>query len=140
MQGFPFFNRGFVENLKLEQLLKANFCEKYVGEFVDDAFHGKGMYQWLKGNFYAGDWVGGKMEGLGKFYWREGYVYYGMYKNDLKHGKGEMKWDPYKRHRGNWAFGKKHGYGEEIKFMFDPERDFHLVITAGLWKDNQLKK
>lgn len=98
------------------------------------------MYHWFKGNFYIGDWVDSKMEGLGKFYWREGYVYYGEYKNDLKHGKGEMMWNPYKRHRGNWAFGKKHGYGEEIKIILDPENGFYLVIKAGLWKDNDLKK
>ena len=41
--------------------MKNNFIEKYVGQFVDDEFDGKGMYQWVKGNFYVGDWVKGKM-------------------------------------------------------------------------------
>lgn len=41
--------------------MKTNFLEKYVGDFQNDQFHGKGAYQWSKGNFYVGNWVEGKM-------------------------------------------------------------------------------
>jgi hypothetical protein len=41
--------------------MKKIFCEKYIGQFLDDEFNGKGIYQWAKGNIYVGEWVKGKM-------------------------------------------------------------------------------
>lgn len=99
------------ENFVIDHYRRTKFLENYKGEFLNDKFHGQGIYSWFNGKCYSGEWKNGQMDGVGEFYWPKGTVYRGHYEKDMRHDKGEMIWSFDKRFRGSWAYGIRHGYG-----------------------------
>jgi hypothetical protein len=46
----------FNVNFLIEHHRKTKFLEHYKGDFVNDLFHGQGMYTWFNGKTYSGSW------------------------------------------------------------------------------------
>ena len=67
-----------------------NKGDKYVGDFLDGAFHGQGIYTFANGDRYAGGYVEGKQEGSGTFEWASGKTYHGDWKAGVQHGPGSL--------------------------------------------------
>lgn len=62
----------------------------YFGEWMDDAFEGRGTYIYLDGERYEGQLMRGEREGFGRFYYLNGNVYSGEWEDGIKSGKGEQ--------------------------------------------------
>ncbi|MFT6093313.1 MAG: hypothetical protein ACJA2Q_001209 [Pseudohongiellaceae bacterium] len=70
--GSYFFNLGkWEENKNSEYWLKGN-TENYSGEFLNDHYHGKGVFRWETGKRYEGNFFAGKKHGYGIFYYETG--------------------------------------------------------------------
>ena len=85
--------------------------EIYVGNFINNALTGKGLYTWANGDNYTGDFINGKMHGTGEYLWPEGGKYVGEYINNIKAGKGIFHWTNGRIYEGEFAKGKPHGKG-----------------------------
>ena len=85
---------------------------KYIGEWKDDQFNGKGRLLSINGDFYEGDFVQGKMEGNGIFHsTKYGYNYTGELKNNKFHGKGKLIYDDNTTYEGSFSEGYMNGEG-----------------------------
>ena len=67
--------------------------DKYVGEWQNDEYHGKGVYHYLaanryKGNKYFGEFRFGKANGKGTYVWADKSYYEGEFKDGKSHGRG----------------------------------------------------
>jgi hypothetical protein len=40
----------------------------YVGEYLNDKKHGRGVFTWKDGRKYDGEWKEGKQNGKGRYY------------------------------------------------------------------------
>ena len=58
---------------------------KYVGEFKDDRYHGKGTHTFGYGEKYVGEWKNGSEHGQGTWTETGGGKYVGEWKNGKKH-------------------------------------------------------
>lgn len=59
------------ENKNSEYWLKEN-TENYSGEFLNDHYHGKGVFRWATGKRYEGNFFAGNKHGYGIFYYETG--------------------------------------------------------------------
>ena len=59
----------------------------YMGEMLNDRFHGEGTFLWTDGSYYTGSWKMGKQSGFGKYGWPTGHRYEGRWFNGLKEGE-----------------------------------------------------
>lgn len=107
---------------------KGVISETYDGAFLNDMFHGKGMYKWMNKRSYDGEWKNGKMNGFGIFTWNDGRIYKGEFKDDLRNGLGEFKWPDGRIWKGTSIKGKKNGIG----YLTDLG-----TIQVGEWKDDK---
>ena len=57
--------------------------DKYIGEFVDGQFHGKGIYTYANGDKYEGEFVNGKFTGKGNFTYSNGKQFTGNLENKV---------------------------------------------------------
>ena len=70
--GSYFFNLAkWEENKNSEYWLKEN-TENYSGEFLNDHYHGKGVFRWDTGKRYEGNFFAGNKHGYGIFYYETG--------------------------------------------------------------------
>ena len=127
---------------------------KYIGEWKDDQFNGKGRLLSINGDFYEGDFVLGKMEGNGIFHsTKYGYNYTGEFKNNKFHGKGKLIYDDNTTYEGSFSEGYMNGEGNLLfkngayykgnfeknkfngkgKFYFENGRKYD-----GDWKNNDM--
>ncbi len=65
--------------------------DTYDGEFLNDLYHGYGIYTWKNGNRYEGMWKNNRREGQGIWIW------------------GEQSSSPGDRYQGQWHLDQKHG-------------------------------
>lgn len=71
-QGSYFFNLPrWEENKNSEFWLREN-TENYSGEFMNDHYHGKGVFRWENGARYEGEFFAGNKHGFGTFYYETG--------------------------------------------------------------------
>jgi hypothetical protein len=112
---------------------KTNFnCDVYVGPFVDDLFHGQGVYTYNCGDRYEGTFDKGVMTGAARYVATSGAVYVGKYENFSRNGVGTMTYHD-GEYRGEWKGGKRHGQGR-MAFTADKR------AYEGQWKnDNPCK-
>ena len=127
---------------------------KYIGEWKNDQFHGKGQLLSINGDFYEGDFIFGEIEGNGIFYSsKNGYNYNGEFNHNKFHGKGVLIYDDETSYEGNFSEGymngegnilfqdgsyyignfEKNNYNGKGKFFFKDGRRYN-----GDWKDNAL--
>jgi hypothetical protein len=71
-KGSYFFNLAtWEENKNSEFWLKEN-TENYSGEFLNDHYHGEGIFRWASGTRYEGEFFAGNKHGYGIFYYQTG--------------------------------------------------------------------
>jgi hypothetical protein len=56
--------------------------DKYIGDYVDNARTGQGVYMWSNGDRYEGQFKDGKIHGRGKMNYASGTFKEGMWSND----------------------------------------------------------
>ena len=127
---------------------------KYIGEFKDDKFDGKGRILSVNGDCYDGDFKEGQIEGNGMFISTSGgYNYIGEFKNNKFHGKGKLIFDDNTTYEGAFSKGYMTGEGNLLfrdgsyykgnfdknkfngkgKFYFHDGRKYN-----GDWKNNNM--
>ena len=83
---------------------------KYVGEYEDDKFNGKGIYIWTDGKKYVGEWKDGKRNGKGAITNPYGGSYEGEWKDGKFHGQGIFTYEDGSKDVGRWAYDRLNGY------------------------------
>lgn len=89
-------------------------CDVYEGLFVDDLFHGQGVYTYNCGDRYEGSFVHGVMVGQAKYVAKSGAVYTGRYENFMRNGQGTMRYNSHEEYCGEWKNGQRHGQGRMV--------------------------
>ena len=64
-------NVKWEENKNSEFWLREN-TENYSGEFLNDHYHGEGIFRWASGTRYEGEFFAGNKHGYGIFYYQTG--------------------------------------------------------------------
>lgn len=79
---------------------------KYVGDFVDDEFHGHGVYTSSEQEEYSGEFINGKRSGKGKLKFANGDIYEGELKDNRIEGEGVYTWKDGTTFKGFFINGK----------------------------------
>jgi hypothetical protein len=106
---------------------------KYIGEWKDGKFHGKGTYTDADAKKYVGEWKDGKQHGDGTSYSAYGKKYVGEFKNGEKHGEGTFFFDSGGKYVGLWKNGMMHGKGINIELVEDC---YHIKL--GEWRNGMM--
>ena len=64
--------------------------KKYIGQFKNGLYEGKGYLIDNEGNIYDGNFKNGEKSGEGEYSMNNGNKYIGMFKGDKYHGKGKI--------------------------------------------------
>ena len=111
----------------------ANFenGDKYVGNWKNNKFHGKGKYLLKNGNYLDGEFNNGTFEGVGKqFNSSDSTAIIGNWKQGkLVDGKVEKYIGNLKIFEGKIVNGKNNGYG---KYIFPNGAVYCLVVCNNL--------
>ncbi|CAF1085804.1 unnamed protein product [Adineta ricciae] len=88
----------------------------YDGEFLNELYHGHGIYTWENGDRYEGMWKHNHREGQGTWTWGEqtasaGDQYCGEWHADKKHGYGEYFQKNGDIYKGQFKDDKRDGTG-----------------------------
>jgi len=95
-------------------VLKFSSGDVYKGEFKDDALHGKGIYQFANDDWCSGNFVQDRMSGHGEFFFSNGDKYVGEFQEDEIHGSGVYKFAKNNEvYEGKFESGKLQPYGRK---------------------------
>jgi len=84
----------------------------FVGGYLDDLRHGKGVFTYPSGERYDGDFSKGQRHGLGRFEFEDGKGFYkGEWFSGAYHGKGRLVWSNGSVYEGEFCKGAIHGKG-----------------------------
>jgi hypothetical protein len=84
---------------------------KYVGNFRNGRFEGKGILYFAEGHEYRGHWVDQVREGEGRLIFNNGDDYRGQFVQNKMEGFGIMQYHNGSRYEGQWANSRKEGEG-----------------------------
>mmetsp|Transcript_35257 Transcript_35257/g.77021 ORF Transcript_35257/g.77021 Transcript_35257/m.77021 type:complete len:310 (-) Transcript_35257:162-1091(-) len=84
---------------------------KYVGQFLQDQFHGTGEHIWPDGSRYKGEWKFGLKHGRAEYTSAEGLQYIGQWEEGRRHGQGKQTYANFDRYEGWWFRGFCSGFG-----------------------------
>ena len=84
---------------------------KYVGEFKDNNFNGQGTITYADGNKYVGEFKDSKQNGQGTFTHPNGERYVGEFKDDKYNGQGTYTYEDGTRYVGDWRDDNRNGQG-----------------------------
>lgn len=84
---------------------------KYVGDFKNGRFDGKGILYFPEGHEYRGHWVDQVREGEGRLIFSNGDDYRGQFKQNKMDGFGIMQYSNGSRYEGQWVESRKEGEG-----------------------------
>ena len=102
---------------------------KYIGEFWNGKFHGKGTFTFYD-SLYVGEFSRGKFDGKGSYITADGTIRKGTWKNNRLNGQGSLLWTNGDKYVGEFKNGEKNGQGTLT--IADG------TVTEGTWKYNQL--
>jgi len=114
--------------------------EKYVGEFYEGVFHGKGTFT-HNGRKYVGEYKKHKRHGQGTYTYANGDKYVGEWKKNKynapddsreRDGQGTYTYSDGRTYVGTWKKGLRHGKG-----IFTEASG---KVEEGFWKNNKLVK
>ena len=113
--------------------------DKYLGEFENGTFNGKGAYFYANGDEYVGEFKDGNKNGQGIFFFANDDKYEGEYKDDKKNGRGTYYYlakDQFKgdKYVGEYKDGKKNGQGT---YYFLADNQFKGNKYVGEFKDGE---
>ena len=75
---------------------------KYVGEWANDSWHGRGTATFSDGQAYVGEWRFNDRHGEGTNTWDDGLKYVGEYKDDKRNGQGTYTFSDGTIQEGIW--------------------------------------
>ena len=108
--------------------------DSYQGGFINDQFHGRGIFKYKngpnKGDIYQGEYKNNKREGQGLYLYASGESYQGEFLNNEFHGIGVFKWSNGNVYGGEFKNYKKEGQGI-LKYA-------NGKIETGVWKNDIL--
>jgi hypothetical protein len=104
--------------------------DKYVGEFREGKFHGKGTYTWADGNYYIGEFRDDLRNGQGTNTFASGSKYVGEFRDGNYHGQGTYTWADGRKYVGEFQNDKSHGRGTLYNVN-------GTVFSSGMWRDDQ---
>ena len=85
--------------------------DKYVGEFKEDQFNGKGTYTYRNGDKYVGEFKDDQFNGKGTYTYRNGDKYVGEFKDNKFDGQGTFTVPGGVNFVGEFKNSKKNGFG-----------------------------
>ena len=93
---------------------KSGNAIRYVGNFVNGMYNGKGTMFFKDGIFLTGVWKNGKLNGKGSFLSESGVLYIGDFINGVKEGKGILFYKDNGMIMGSFSNDKLNGRGFQI--------------------------
>jgi len=87
---------------------------RYVGNFANGMYNGKGTMLFKEGVFLSGEWKNGKLNGKGSFFSESGILYIGDFVNGQKQGKGILFYKDNGMIMGSFSNDKLNGRGFQI--------------------------
>ena len=104
---------------------------KYVGEWANDSWHGRGTATFSSGEAYVGEWRFNDRHGEGTNTWDDGAKYVGEYKDDKRNGQGTFTWASGAKYVGGWKDDKYNGQGTYTYA--------NGTVEEGIWKDSEFQ-
>ena len=80
--------------------------DKYIGEFQNDKFDGKGTYTTIEGDIYVGEFKDGEFNGKGTYNYADGDKYVGEFKDSMMQGQGTLTYLDGSKSSGKWKDDK----------------------------------
>jgi hypothetical protein len=93
---------------------KSGNAVRYVGNFQNGMYNGKGTMFFKEGAFLTGEWKNGKLNGKGSFLSEAGLLYIGNFANGVKQGRGILFYKDNGMIMGNFSNDKLNGRGFQI--------------------------
>jgi hypothetical protein len=84
---------------------------RYVGQFRNGTYSGKGVIEYCDGNWYKGDFLSGYRHGQGELKWN-GDHYVGGFAYDRYSGQGTLLYSNGNKYEGGFLEGYRHGFGK----------------------------
>ena len=106
---------------------------KYVGEWKNDNFNGKGTETLADGNKHVGDYKDGKRSGQGTYTFADGDKYVGKWKDGKFNGQGTYTYANGDKYIGEFKDGNASGKGTKL---FLANNEFKGSKYVGEWKDD----
>ncbi len=115
-------NHFDVNNLQDFYRVRMKNGEVYEGMFLDENYHGVGMYTFKDGSVYEGLWFRGFRFGHGHFRSAEGWAYEGFFDNNRRHLDGFITYKDGSMYMGEWYYDTIQGKGIHISQLRDVYR------------------
>jgi hypothetical protein len=115
--------RGFWIGDKLTRLQKLGF-----GCVSGDCWYGYGTYIAKNGDRYIGEWINSKYSGKGMLYETNGNIYVGEFKEGLKEGYGKQIYNNGERYLGTWKKNYIDGRG---MYVYRNDSVLHALWREG---------
>jgi hypothetical protein len=104
----------------------------YVGEWMDDRWHGKGELVCDVGT-YDGEFSQGVFEGRGIMHWKDHRYYEGQWKQGKRHGYGLNMGKFGQQRVGFWSENRYLGREEEAQPYIGLEEETGCISLLGTW-------
>ncbi len=88
------------------QTINLDNGSRYVGQVVNEKFHGNGKLTWADGSSYDGQWRNGLFHGAGTYIYSSGDQYTGEFNDGKQHGIGTYTYSDGSNIRGLWQNGR----------------------------------
>lgn len=106
-----FSAKDYIETVEIKLNDLVQFLDKPDGSCVKgDCNNGYGILMTKSGK-YIGNFKNGRFEGKGIMAYQSGGTYNGGFKNNLRHGDGRFLWSDKSEYEGEWAYNERHGRG-----------------------------
>jgi serine/threonine protein kinase len=110
---------------------------RYSGGWLRDKFHGSGTMEFLNekgaGQKYVGQFAEGMFNGKGTYTWPSGQKFVGSYVNDRRNGQGTLTYSDGRKYVGNFVNDIFDGQGA----FYDAKG---TLVYQGLWENGVAKK